>query len=139
MPDQSALSWLAGFIDGEGYIGVRSTQGWYALSLTIGNTHLRSLERCIEIAPGFGGPYTDKRVPPRRPSWRVTIQGKKAKELLEALYPHLVTKKQQAAIGLVFPIGNGGPMRPLPSLAKIVQEECYKALKAVNHGELPYA
>ena len=135
---ENQLAWLAGFVDGEGYIGVRQSQGWYSLCITIGNTHLQSLENCRRVAPDFRGPYADKRRPPRRPAWRITVQGKKAQSLLRSLYPYLVTKKIQAGIGLAFPVGNGGRNRPSPSLAVLLQEECYKALKASNHGEPPY-
>ena len=133
------LAWLAGFIDGEGYIGVRKSQGWYSLCITIGNTHLKSVENCKFLAPYFRGPYADKRRPPRRPAWRVTVQGKKAQEVLREIYPYLITKKRQAAIALSFPVGNGGRNKPKPLLGYIFQEECYKALKSANHGEPPYA
>ena len=134
MPNMSPteLAWLAGFIDADGHIGIRRPgTGYFVLQLVVGGTHRPSIERCRDLMTA-GGPYADKRRPPRKPAWRTTLSGSKAKAVLTHIYPYMVTKRRQAAIALTFPIGNGLRGKPAPPLQLILQDECCKAIGKLN-------
>lgn len=85
---------MAGFIDGEGC--VRWTGG---PQLEITNTHLHALEEMQEITGGSitqtnNGTSKGK----DRKCYRLTLYGKKAEDLLLAVFPYLIIKRLQASV-----------------------------------------
>ena len=134
MPAKSTeLAWLAGFIDADGHIGVEYSRlcDTYALRVGVCNTHKPSVEKCQSLMGG--GLYPNGfESSTRKQSWRGSLAGAATKDLLKRVFPYMVTKKRQAAIAFVFPMGSGGNGRPAHPLLKILQKECYKALGALN-------
>jgi|SRR5579859_1836963 len=89
--------WLAGFFDGEGYIGVawNKTRKTFYPRLTIANTHLPTLEL---IQKQFGGSlhrsYGNKKSKSYM-CYSLHWGHKSVRELLEKIAPYLVVKKEQ--------------------------------------------
>lgn len=113
-------AWAAGIIDGEGTIGFyrarsRNQRGYiagrwtYMISVTVGNTDLRMLDRLVE---GFGAriyPMNHREGPTnRKPMWQWTVRGPRAVAMLRAIEPYLVTKREQARLVLSYRAGKPG-------------------------------
>lgn len=91
------LSYLAGFFDGEGSIGIAGG----SLCVRITNTYRPTLDR---YQRAFGGAIDvhnsgDEKT---RLSWVWRIYGEKAQAVLIAIEPYLVEKGPQAYLGLHF-------------------------------------
>jgi intein/homing endonuclease len=91
-----SLEWLAGFFDGEGYIGI-AAQGkrHFQLTVEITQTNLPVIE---EIQKQFGGYVYTKRIKTLNTNtcWIVRFGAKEGLLLLEKLLPYLKIKKTQA-------------------------------------------
>lgn len=92
-------SWLAGFIDGEGTISIRKTNGIVSTCrLSIPNTHEKTIDY---IHKRIGG---RKQIRERNPSHKIIYHlkfvGKEAQEVILGIFPYLVTKKEQAILAL---------------------------------------
>lgn len=102
-------AWLAGFIDGEGHIGLVALRsgkyggGRYELVVAVFNTHIPTLVSIHEDWPG-GRMYTRERDTEKghRISGTVKWVSRKAANLLQEVYPFLRTKKEQARVALEF-------------------------------------
>ncbi len=97
--DTEWLAWAAGVLDGEGCIYL--VRGGH-LNITVGNTNLDMVERLFKIF-GYGRPKL-LRAPSRRryrPFWVWHVSSKQAAEVLEAVLPYLVAKKEQARLALL--------------------------------------
>lgn len=111
------LAWAAGFMDGEGciYIAYRTTQDQYVLTVSVANTHLSSLERFKAIV-GVGRIHSarQQREPHHKPLFMWSASSKQAETMLRLLLPFLVTKQEQAKVGLYSRqfIGPRGGRRP---------------------------
>jgi hypothetical protein len=86
--------WLAGFTDGEGYIGVTSKGTRFQAIIRIGTTHLATMQHVAELL--------DTKLTVRNSEheiWKdcyfVALYDKKAEDLLRQLLPYLKTKKEQ--------------------------------------------
>ncbi len=98
------LVWAAGFIDGEGCIGLypcANNDRHFYLRLSVANTDLRCLERLQGL---FGGSinrtnHIDR--PGCRPCWTWYCQSKKCVAALEAIKPFLFSKLEQAEVALL--------------------------------------
>jgi len=92
-------SYLAGFIDGEGYIALRSDKQYYAAILKVASTD----EWIIKwIQESYGGSYY-KRIgykPNHKDSYYWTLNGKKLKVFLQKIQPYLKLKKEQCRLVL---------------------------------------
>ncbi len=136
------ISWAAGFIDGEGTISAPRSKKHgrtYALHLAAAQTMKKPL---IKLQATFGGGVYQKykvSPPDQKPPWMWVIYGEAAKKALHAMLPYLLVKERQAVIALTFPIraGSRGSTRLHP-LARILQEECHKALKIANNRREEY-
>jgi hypothetical protein len=104
------IRYLAGFVDGEGSIGIAKVgpaggKG-YAIRLQIVNTNLSVLR---EIRREYGGHITRRKpenVTRHRVTWRLGIGGNMLLRLLQRLRPHLIIKKKQCELVLLM-----GPFR----------------------------
>ena len=116
------IAWLAGFIDGEGSIGLkvqkysRGKQVFYvAPYIQVVNTHIATLEPVHRILKGMGaGVYVNwprpRKVPggvreisDYKPLWRILVNGlKRCKPVLTALGPYLITKLDDANLVMEF-------------------------------------
>jgi hypothetical protein len=130
--------WLAGFVDGEGWIGLASGSfGTPKATLTIGNTNLEALE-AIQVYTGAGNvkPATNGSLD--KPMWQWKV-GRSADigAICERLLPHLNVKWRQAELMIRWvetSDGNrGGPGRN-ERIASYAQEriEIYAEFKALN-------
>ncbi|MGA9352262.1 MAG: hypothetical protein WBV46_01140 [Terriglobales bacterium] len=106
LPEGESVDWakLAAYIDGEGYICLRTEHVGgrsHTLILRIGNTDPRLT---LWLQERFGG-TVNRRVASRNAKhifyqWR--INGRKAVVLLEKCLPHFVMKRDQAEIAIAF-------------------------------------
>lgn len=104
---QFELGWLSGIIDGEGCFGLHHlrTKGYEYLrpSLSLANTDARIITRIVEDFEKLGIPYyickQKARHAGQKNAQMIQVPGiKRVKRLLDALYPYLGVKKQQAAV-----------------------------------------
>lgn len=106
----NAISWLAGFVDGEGSIGfdkVSSKRDFHYPTITITNCHLLTMERIINILSDYGIRFWVTTPNHRNSKWKpykvVVIRGlRRVKPFLELLLPYLYTKREQAQLVLDF-------------------------------------
>lgn len=103
-------AWIAGFFDGEGCIQIRSShyssrvRPNLTLACEIDNTHKESLDRILKLL-GFGTVrelYRNNKPKHHKKIYRYQTTGWGSLELLKILYPYLVTKKNQADVGMSF-------------------------------------
>jgi hypothetical protein len=139
--DETFWAWLAGFIDGEGDIGIarqkepRSPAGaHHGVRVRVTNTSFE----VMELIHGKVGGNLYRGLPPRnghRPVTRITWNGKAAVELLLHVYPYLKIKRPQALLALKFGLllrEGGGKSEGLPSPNLKRREEIYKAIRELN-------
>lgn len=110
---EEELAYLAGFIDGEGYIGISKNSSYGELQISITNTN----EDIIRlIAKWFKGSVRlVEKKENHKDCWRFGVYSEDAVTLLKAVYPYLFVKREQAYIGLEFQklIGKKGkPVSP---------------------------
>ena len=102
---ETDLAWAAGFIDGEGSIGLyrgkHPTSEFYVLRLSVTNTDIRALERLKKMFGGSINKSNHKSRPTRRPCWAWYCQCAKGAAALEMLLPYLLVKKERAEIALL--------------------------------------
>jgi len=96
-------AWIAGFIDGDGCIGIQRTNGGYTLRLDATNCEPAPLEY---IAARLGGTVRlEKRTnEPKnwRPRYRWCLYGQNALAGIVAIAPFLVCKQRQAFVAMEF-------------------------------------
>lgn len=103
MKDTEA-AYLAGLLDGEGSYMVRKvvTGGgryelWEAV-ISMSTTDDLLTWRCRELAGGYVSGPTRPKQPNARPAWIWTLKGRAVGPTIEAMWPYIVLKRQQAAI-----------------------------------------
>jgi hypothetical protein len=102
------LGYIAGVIDGEGSISIIKASTKYNFSyqlrLIVTNTDYRML-KWLKDTIGYGNVLERKRKV-SNPKWSnvyiYAITANKAKDLLKAIYPYLVIKREQADIAIEF-------------------------------------
>lgn len=100
--DNSTLAYMAGIVDGEGNIGVRSNGKYINPILQVTNTRKELLDW---IEERFGGcVYANKeRRPGRKLLWSWQVWGRSAQALLSLLLPFLVLKGEHAQLAISVP------------------------------------
>ena len=97
------ISYAAGLVDGEGYIGIQETGSSMQLRLKIAMTD-KGLPSLIAMHRAFGGHLAEDRPVGERTRashvWR--LNGRKAADLIERMLPKLLTKAEPARIALQF-------------------------------------
>lgn len=105
------MSYMAGFIDGEGCIGVVKTHGYskrkddtrpyYMVNISATNCVMKPLELLKEYFGGFI--YNHHKTSKKdKHCWRWQLRAHKAVVAIESLYPYLRVKKPQAELCLEF-------------------------------------
>lgn len=94
------IGYVAGFLDGEGYIGINRT----TLQVKITQCRKEVLEQLKET---FGGSISNHawnmtRGPNNRMAWEWSCTNQKAHDLLVACLPYLIVKKKEAEFGVSF-------------------------------------
>ncbi len=103
MHSETDKAYLAGFIDGEGSIGIDNHGGVRTPSvrITITNTDINVLEEIKEL---WGGALSTRRI--RVPGWKASsdllIGAKTAVNLLKEIQPYLRIKKEQCEVAFKF-------------------------------------
>ena len=101
MPSETEKAWFAGFLDGEGYIQISQYKGWYTLIVRISNLHLPTLLK-IKALWGKGAVKLVPNAPTHGPFWRWHVKANQALEILEDVFPYLVTKRAEAETAIAF-------------------------------------
>lgn len=128
----ASLEYLAGFFDGEGYIGVvhESTNKRYGLRACVYNN--------VPLGPTmfaerFGGKIQQRKQRGRLiESWYWLVQGRNAKKFLREIRPYLNLKAQEADLALQFPIVI--ERSQATSETKEIQRQIYEQLQAIKTG-----
>jgi len=122
--DLPVLAYVAGIVDGEGYVGIHRRTGgsrWGGITLEVAMT-VEGVPRLLQRL--FGGSVyqrQDKRSDGyRKPSWRWSVVNRQAEAVLRAIYPWLIVKRPNADICLAYQ-ATVGPGRYLPAGTSIGQ------------------
>lgn len=123
MPTELDAAYLAGFVDGEGHIGISllstaSGTKRHTLVVVVVNTDQEGLERLQSTWGGDLRLRTGKRPRQYKPVYVLRWNTAEAKAVLAATRPHMLIKAEQAAIALRFaetlrPHGQPGGTVPL--------------------------
>lgn len=134
-------AWLAGLIDGEGCIQIHrqrraaGTCDAFQLDLSVGMMTREAVERAHAIT-GLGSCHQQN-----RGVWDWSVRGRQTSELLRALYPFLVTKRRQAALGIMLlddiAARRGHRVRPLSDDAIAYREALKRSVSACNQRDEP--
>jgi len=144
MNKQEFIIYLAGFIDGEGSIGISRRDKTYRTFCHITNTNKKVLEMIKEML-GFGYLKTRKESKEHFGEKQVYElnfdKNIMTRKLLKLVYPYLIIKKIQAEIVLNYPIqkhladrktGKHHGGRITDKKTKIVQECLYRYCRGLN-------
>lgn len=140
---RESLSYIAGFVDGEGCIGIvrrrfEKNPKWHTRfnpKLTIVNTNLAVLQMIKET---FGGSITQKKQYSEKHniSYALSITDRKAVEAIKSIHKFLIVKVKQADKVLEF---SETYQRYIPGRGKFISEEhyqkrikCYDDMKKLN-------
>ena len=129
--------WLAGFIDGEGSIGImkraKRDMGGYQPRVTITNTNRQLLE---EIKKWVGGGYLhwNRRTPAdhRKDVFTLAVANRIALNLIQEIRPYIRLKAEQADMFLHYYDVAVGPAGPSRGTLKTVQDNIYHAMRQLN-------
>lgn len=135
----NVISWLAGFVDGEGSIGfdkVSSKRDFHYPTVTITNCHLPTMERIVDILSACGIRFWVNTPNHRNSKWKeyrvVVIRGlRRVKPFLELILPHLYTKKEQAKTVLEF--ANYRLSLPAKAPYSDKEKEMIAKIRKLNH------
>lgn len=125
------LSYMAGFFDGEGYIGIlkRKRKNWnpeYFIQLSIGQNDGGTMDWVIE---NFGGHLHQVK---RDNSYYWIASNKQAYTILKKLTPFLKYKKPQAELAIEF-YENRSSRKPIPKEELNRREDIFLKMKALKH------
>jgi hypothetical protein len=101
-------AYLAGLFDGEGSVNIfkqsRSYMAYsaYFIEISIGNTHEGVLNWVLEKFGGRVAHNSDHRTAGSRKVWRWRASSNEAYEILVAMLPYLIVKKEQAQLAIEF-------------------------------------
>ena len=147
-PSPTDLAWTAGFVDGEGYVGITWKSHDHRVAsavVSIANTNVDALRAIQEWFGGFLQirPIRKLRGPRMtRPCGMLVLTNRKARDILLAIRPYLRVKGGQADLVLQF---DGmqrfrGGTRALHIPQSIIEERrrLWQAISDLNHGrEVP--
>jgi len=96
---EMSYSYVAGFFDGEGTVGLYKAKGYMRLMIYLGNTNFEVL---IKMKNLFGGYiYSRNKIENRKKVWDWNIRDRDdIKNFLEKIYPYTTVKRQQIKYAL---------------------------------------
>lgn len=97
------LVWLAGMIDGEGWIGVDRRGN---LRFSMSQNDRSTLEKCQHISGGLGN--ITKHSGENARAWKWCVNASYVQRLLEMVIPWMWAKRAQAQVALWSPAGRRG-------------------------------
>ena len=104
-PEREFIAWVAGIIDGEGYIGVNKSIRnkkyiRHSLRVSVKMTHEPTVSL---LHKKFGGNFREvKLYGNRKPQYNWEVNTLSACGFLKIVYPYLFTKKEHARLGIEF-------------------------------------
>jgi len=133
--DKACKAWMAGFIDGEGWIGMSKQKRenrpnpTYRTSVKISNQQIESLEVFKQ--------YYDSQIKRYKDCYQWVCPERMLSRLLEDIIPFLILKKEQAKTLLEYKQyldfwKNSGTRKTLGSEDLRVREICYLKCKELN-------
>lgn len=132
--------YVAGFIDGEGYIALShrfehnssGTYGTWSSWVTITNTKPLILHL---IQNKYGG-FMYKRIPDptknHKPAYQLIFVKKTARNLLKSILPYLILKKRQAELLLTLDFNNDARRRGIPKDEIKKRKRVLREIKKLN-------
>lgn len=99
--DRDFILWFAGFVDGEGCIGIVKHKYFPVASFQLGNTD-RSIMDYIRVCIGVGKVHTTHVNKQHKPYHYISINNADAFHLCCQLFPHLKIKRLQAETVIEF-------------------------------------
>ncbi len=130
------LAWLAGLVDGEGCVYItNSASGVYTLVLSIQMTDFSAINEIKEIV-GIGRiSQCSLKTKGGRTMWKWTAFSKAAGEVITQILPYLVTKKEQAQVGLQFlSLGKGNRWHPPSEEMRNEKKRLFLILRSLKEG-----
>lgn len=133
---ETEISYLAGVIDSEGYIGIHNKGR--EIRIAVCSTD-RVLIEWIHRVTGEGtiSCYVPKSESRRVPSWHWLCFSRKASAIIEKVYPFLIVKKHQAEIILRFKkylTNRSNPEAKLSATDAAFGKKCSDKIKMLNNG-----
>ena len=104
MIKETDRAWLAGIVDGEGYISLTRRHTYYVPCVKIANTNEKLIQRCkdildmagIEYCIGYSDRGERKNA---KPSWSIAMESRpRVVAVLQLIEPYLVSKNEQAKL-----------------------------------------
>lgn len=138
---QTDAAWAAGFIDGEGYIGItreynpKYQKTYYKVTLMVGQVHLLPIEK-LQLMFGGKVSHRDNK---HQGFWTWRVSGENAYSAIRYILPYLVAKKRQAELLLQFgeinPARNQwGQTMPITAEVESHRRELWVAICELNGG-----
>jgi len=135
------LSYLAGFIDGEGSIFItkinnkKSGNVWYRTTVACANSDRRPIDMLREWTNAKAFFYRPGKKATYKPSWQWLATGNTALKFLKDIEPYLIVKKKQAQVAIEFQewrntLGNTGKKRLKKEI--VICEEKRQIIKKLN-------
>lgn len=137
------IAWAAGFLDGEGYIGVtrnfnkRNGRMYYRIDLNAAQVHLAPMELLKSMFGGRVNFHQNK----HQGYWYWRVYGEEARQAIVLLLPYLVVKRKQADMAMQFdavsqnkPGGRKGHFSSLSEDSNLLREALWKAICVLNGG-----
>ena len=128
------VRYLAGFFDGEGYVGVKyQAPGHHMLQASVTNNYRPVLELYLER---YGGRIYQPQLPSQpekegKLAWTWKVYGQGVIDMLRELLPYLVGKREQAELAVLFPIGKHR-QRVNPEV-RVLRQHIFERLQQLKH------
>jgi len=134
-----SAEYLAGLVDGEGYIGITKTPSKiyrlrYVLKPIVQICMTKADDLLLEIAQTFGAYCLKHRVKANyKPQRTVIFKNRRIKRFLTYIQPHLRVKKKQAILLLEFLKLRENPIKHYDEVALKRMVEIYNEMRSLNH------
>ena len=139
----STIGWIAGFFDGEGYIGLWKRtdhrvgyKDTYRPSVVIANTDKKTIDYLSEQLLSFGITSYIKYRPSKkgwRESWVIEINGfKRLKKFIDFIEEYCITKKEQVSLVKEFINRRSALYKNVPYVER--DHEIYEQLKLLKRA-----
>ena len=141
MVTETDKAYLAGIIDGEGYIGIGMNKGTdnrqpqYVLRISIAQSNQPFLVCLRDKWGGLGSICVNRSPRQAKVGYRWHISANQAASILEDILPYLVIKKPQAELALEFQVTRGKPWKRVSEDELVVREGFKQRISSLNQQE----
>lgn len=137
----ASIEYIAGFIDGEGSIQIskgtthRSGKRMYYLRLSVHQVDRRPLDELVSRWGGSLRLIEKSSAISKKPIHEWVVTGTNAARVLSEIEPYLISKREQAQLGLLFQEGKGlrNSGGPVTDEVNAVREQQYAAMRALKN------